>query len=342
MRQLKSALVFGGSSEERWVSVASAQNLCRHFPFAEIVFFNQAYQGYRVSVDELQAHSSPFTQAFVPQKTQPDFTSFAAALNVLDDKILFMGFHGSEGENGELQKVLEDKQISFTGSGSLASRLCFSKDAAKKVATKENVQIADELFLPAGQTAQLLSRVEEFLRANKKIVLKPNANGSSIGLYIVSSQEQLNAAWQGLLESKQDYVVEEFISGRELTVGVLQTKLGLQALTASEVITEAGSHFDYEGKYLGRGTREITPADLPATLLKKAQDLALKVHRIFGCFGYSRTDMILRGEDLFFLETNTLPGLTKASFIPQQLAEAGISMQEFVTGQLELASERDL
>jgi D-alanine-D-alanine ligase len=137
------------------------------------------------------------------------------------------------------------------------------------------------------------------------------------------------------------FILERFINGRELTVGVLDRPSGpTMALPCSEVVVETGRPFDFEGKYLGKGSKEITPAELPLSVAQNAQRLALTVHRAIGCSGYSRTDMIIDEFGLVFLEINTLPGLTSASFIPQQLNVAGIGMQQFLREQIELASKR--
>ena len=183
----------------------------------------------------------------------------------------------------------------------------------------------------------------EFLSMNLKIVIKPVANGSSIGLHIVDNVDSLKSAVADMKKSLHPlYMAEKFIKGRELTIGVTERNGQLIALPPSEVLVIDGSSFDYDGKYLGTNTKEITPADLKPDEVIKAQNLALLAHRKLQCFGYSRTDAILAPEGLFFIETNTLPGVTKASFIPQQLAAANISMTDFIQEQMNLAENRYL
>ena len=168
------------------------------------------------------------------------------------------------------------------------------------------------------------------------------ASGSSVGLHIISSPAEAEAAAKEIVNSKYDrYLAEAFIEGRELTVGVVDDKSqGLIALPASEAVLLNGPKFDYEGKYLGRGTKEITPAEITEQEMQAAQKLAIDAHRSLGCYGYSRTDMILTPEGPVFLETNTLPGLTRASFVPQQLEAAGVSLLSFIERQIELAAQR--
>jgi D-alanine-D-alanine ligase len=136
------------------------------------------------------------------------------------------------------------------------------------------------------------------------------------------------------------YIVEQFLAGRELTVGVADLGNGPQALPVIEIEVDAGHSFDYEGKYLGRGTREICPAQIPEALARKAQEVAVAAHEAIGCYGYSRTDMVAVGDEVYFLELNTLPGLTTSSLVPQELATRGVSFREFLERQVELGGSR--
>jgi D-alanine-D-alanine ligase len=182
--------------------------------------------------------------------------------------------------------------------------------------------------------------LRDFLSMNGRIVAKPVAGGSSVGLYHVRTNDDVETAARGIEEVGEAYLAEQFIEGTELTVGVVDGPDGARALPPSEVRLEAGRAFDFEGKYLGKGTREITPAEVPPETTRAAQQLALDAHRALGCEGYSRTDLIVGPKGPVFLELNTLPGLTRASFIPQQLAVEGTPMLKFLEGQLDLARRR--
>jgi D-alanine-D-alanine ligase len=186
----------------------------------------------------------------------------------------------------------------------------------------------------------LRKELTEMLSIYGRVVAKPVAGGSSVGLYHVSTAEDAGRAADGIDELGEPYLAEEFVSGTELTVGVVDGPSGPRPLPPSEVRLEQGRAFDYEGKYLGKGTREITPAEVPPEVSRAAQDLALAAHRALGCEGYSRTDIICSAKGPVFLELNTLPGLTRASFLPQQLAAEGTSMGSFLEGQLAIARAR--
>lgn len=329
MISAKVALIFGGTSKERLVSVASAQNVVNSLHDPDVYFINSQGQWYQVTVADLLAHKNPFVDEFRP-KTEMIAKDLEGMKEKLNGKVSFLALHGTAGEDGTYQDFFERNKLAFTGSSAKASRTCFDKGLAKTAARKENFALADELRVHFG-SADASSQVKAFFAAKKKIVLKPNANGSSYGLFIVSSAAELELAISEIKKSSEmDYMVEEFIAGRELTVGVLEKTGQFIPLAPSEVILEAGASFDYQGKYLGRGSKEITPADLNSVEKKACQDLALRAHKAFGCLGYSRTDMMLTSSGPVFIETNTLPGLTKASFYPQQLEVDKIPFKEFV------------
>lgn len=333
-------LLFGGNSDERFVSVASAQNLASQFAFSELWFVLPEGHICKIEKTELLQHKNPFKNPLTPS-TKPFVESIQSALPRFNDKTVFMGFHGTQGEDGFIQSLFESKKIAFTGSGSEASRLCFNKTAAKQILQKYDVPVAPQLVIDLKKDKDFENALTDFLSANLKIVIKPVANGSSIGLHIVDKVDSLKSALMEMKKSSESlFMAEKFIKGRELTIGVTERNGQLIALPPSEVLVIEGSSFDYDGKYLGTNTKEITPADLKPDQVLQAQNLALLAHRKLQCSGYSRTDAILSAEGLYFLETNTLPGVTKASFIPQQLAAANISMTDFIQEQLNLAENR--
>lgn len=337
----KVVLLYGGVSDEKLVSTASAQNIVKYLrnPLTWFIAPNGAL--HETTVEELTKHQNPFKNELKPQA--PAFAkNLSDALPKLKDKIVFIGLHGTEGEDGKFQELFEKNKIAFTGSGSQSSATCFNKLSTKEKAKTASLPLAAQLELSVAKNPEIQSsqekKLRDFFAAKKKIVVKPVASGSSVGLHIVHNEQALQSAIKDL--SRWDMMAEEFIEGRELTVGVIDLRGEIRPLPASEVILDKGSNFDYEGKYLGLGSQEITPAQISASEMKTCQELAMKAHQLFGCYGYSRTDMILTNHGPVFIETNTLPGLTKASFYPQQLEAAKISMQDFVDEMLNLAENR--
>jgi len=331
-------IFFGGSSNERRVSVASAQNVAAVLDGAEAWFLAPSGAVHSVRRDELAGFERPFERDFVPAAAA-GFPSVVAAIESQPSRVYMLAFHGGEGEDGTIQRMLEARRIAFTGPGAEASARAFDKEVAKQIASAAGVRIARSVHLSNDPKA-IRRELQDMLAIYGRVVAKPVAGGSSVGLYHVTGTADVEAAARGIHESGEPYLAEEFITGTELTVGVVDGPKGPRALPPSEVRLELGRAFDYEGKYLGKGTREITPAEVPPEVSRAAQDLALAAHRALGCEGYSRTDVIASAKGPVFLELNTLPGLTRASFIPQQLAAEGTPMRDFLEGQLTIARKR--
>jgi D-alanine-D-alanine ligase len=181
-----------------------------------------------------------------------------------------------------------------------------------------------------GPSLTLGMTVTDMLQRHEKLVLKPLIGGSSRGLFFVKHGDPIP-------DISVPYIVEQFIAGRELTVGVLD---GV-ALPVIEIEVDPGFEFDYAGKYLGKGTHEICPADIPDAMRDEAQRVAVAAHEGLGCAGCSRTDVIAAADGtVYFIELNTLPGLTTSSLVPQQLRAAGISMREFLEREITSAARR--
>lgn len=335
-----SLLLFGGSSGERLVSVASAQNIADQFNFDEIMFLASDGCIYQVTQSELLAHTDPFLNEFKAHQKALEL-SLESGISFFKNKTVFLALHGTEGEDGKIQKLFEFNKVAFTASDSIASQNAFHKDTSKKIVQNAQIKIVDSILFDSNQIRTAKNDLLKFFKTHQKIVLKPAANGSSIGLHILDQTSDFEKAMQEIEENRLgEYLAEKFIQGRELTVGVFEAKDGLKALPPSEVIVNPGRAFDYEGKYLGKGSIEITPAQLTPQEALLAQQMALQAHRALKCYGYSRTDLILTSTEPIYLETNTLPGLSRPSFFPQQLNVADIPFKIFIQRQLELAENR--
>ena len=332
-------VLFGGSSSERRVSVASAQNVSRALPDAALWFLAASGTVHRAQRPALLAHARPFER---------DFDAGAVAWNDLDGalaqasprSVFFLALHGGEGENGALQRKLERRRLAFTGSGSEASALAFDKARTKAVVSAQGLRVAAASMLQGSDPGEVLRELQALFRSRGRLIAKPLADGSSVGLHHLVDEPSLERAAAGIAASGVTYLVEDFVQGVELTVGVIEEDGQTISLPPSEIRLDPGRAFDFEGKYLGLGTRELTPAEIEPALERAAREAALTAHRALGCYGYSRTDLIARDGGVTFLETNTLPGLTGSSFIPQQLAAAGRSLERFMHDQIALAIAR--
>lgn len=325
-------VLFGGRSDERHVSVASAQNVVRTLGTPLCWFWSPEGAVHDVAPDDLLAHQRAFEIDFDPRRPAV-WPTLEQALDTLpvDDPVFFLALHGGEGEDGTVQKMMQERRVPFTGSGSAASAAAFDKERAKeivrdRVRLPESVTIHDESELEA---------IDAMLERFDRIVLKPLAGGSSRGLYFLQRGQRLDC------HLALPYIVEQHIAGRELTVAVADIGDGPFVLPPLEIEVAPGHSFDYFGKYLGKGTREICPARIPDAMREEAQQVALTAHVALGCQGYSRTDVIAAdGSHVYFLELNTLPGLTTASLVPQELRAAGIDFRLFLEKQIELARRR--
>ena len=324
-------VLFGGPSDERQVSVASAQAIIRALDQPLMWFWAPEGAIHDVRRDDVLAHERPFEVDFQPVRPAI-FQDLEMALDAMPvaNPAFLLAVHGTGGEDGTIQALFEKRGIPFTGSGSEASSKAFDKATAKE-ALAGKVRMAESRV--ARNQRELESVVSDMLTRHNRVVLKPLAGGSSRGLYFVGKGDPIP-------QVSIPYIVEQFISGRELTCGVIDDGSGLRALAVIEIEVDPGREFDYAGKYLGKGTREICPANIPPSLAKAAQDVALAAHIGLGCEGYSRTDMLAEGDQIYYLETNTLPGLTVTSLVPQELRVAGIDFREFLEKQVELGVAR--
>jgi len=320
-------VLFGGMSDERHVAVASAQNIAANLDSPLCWFWTPNGAVHDVALDDLLRHENPFLADYVPTRPAiwPDIEQALDTLPV-DDPVFVLALHGGEGEDGTLQRMLEKRGIAFTGSGSEASANALDKSRAKALVKARGVRVAEGNVAPPPSAVNVAT---EMLNRHRRIVMKPLSGGSSRGLFFLNRGDAIP-------DIDVPYLVEEFVQGRELTVGVDEDL----ALPVLEIEVDPGRDFDYEGKYLGHGSREICPAVIPDAMRDEAQRVALTAHEALGCMGYSRSDLIASDDGVWFVELNTLPGLTKASLVPQQLAAAGITMRDFLQRQITLAVRR--
>jgi D-alanine-D-alanine ligase len=337
----KLILLFGGDSDERLVSVASAQSMAQALGSAKLWFWHKNGPIYDVDYDTLLMHQNPFVNEFLP-KGDPLFNHIDDAISAkaYDRHTFVLGLHGGAGENGVLQALLEKYRRPFTGSHAKASMIAFNKIATKECLQKYQIKMPPHLMLKTTDGADF-STLRDFFENHGEIILKPVFGGSSLGCFFVRQRNDLvNATAEIMKHAPQPFLAEKLIHGREFTVGVVEDDNGLTALPCTEIVLEKDRNFDYEGKYLGQGIKEITPAKIKDSLARDAQRMAVAAHAALSLDGYSRTDMILAKDGFHFLETNTLPGLTKQSLVPQQLAATGITMRAFLETQIKLANRR--
>ncbi|MEM9972504.1 MAG: D-alanine--D-alanine ligase, partial [Pseudomonadota bacterium] len=252
-------------------------------------------EGY--SVVEIDAGDAVFVQL---AEAQPD--------------VVFNALHGRWGEDGSIQGILEWMRIPYTHSGILASALAMDKQRSKKAFAGAGLPVVHSILAPADEVRKAHILPPPY-------VVKPNAEGSSVGIYLV--HEDANGPPKLADDMPAEVMVETYAPGRELTT----TVLGDRALTVTDILTDGW--YDYEAKYAAGGSRHVVPADIPTDVFAACLDYALRAHEALGCRGISRTDFrwdASRGVDgLVLLETNTQPGMTPTSLTPEQAQACGIS-----------------
>ena len=249
----------------------------------------------------------------------------------------FILLHGLFGEDGTMQGFLDLLGVPYQGSGVLGSAIAMDKQLAKELYVLNGLPVADSCILTNRDKLDAAALVERF---GLPVVVKPVHEGSSLGLSLAQTKEELLAGIERALRHDSHVMVEKYIKGRELTVGVLGNNV-LEGLPVIEIVPgEKFSFFDYDAKYLPGATEEICPAPVSAEITKLAQNYAVTAHKALRLRGYSRTDMILAGDGaLYLLETNTIPGMTATSLMPQAAAVHGLAFPQFLERLIELGME---
>jgi D-alanine-D-alanine ligase len=327
---MRTTVLFGGTNKERLVSAASAQALCEALPEAELWFWAADDSVRETDAKTLLGHSQPFEQEYPPGGRRVG-GSIEEALDQAkaDGRVLVLGLHGGRAENGELQAACEWRGIPYTGSDSASSHLAFDKISAKRFVAIAGVHTTTDIAL---------ADIEAALAEHGRLIAKPTHDGSSYGLIFVNATQDLAAVRSAA--KTETYLIEPYVSGAEATCAVLEQSGGdVLALPPVEIVPGEGA-FDYTAKYLLKSTQEICPGRFSPEVTATIQQAALRAHKALSCSGYSRTDFIVSDKGPVYLETNTLPGLTKASLYPKALKAQGIAFADFLRDQILLAERR--
>lgn len=294
------SVLYGGFSSERPVSLDSGKAVGAALDRA----------GYQVSLIDVTTDLCALIKTLVDSR--PD--------------VIFNALHGRFGEDGAVQGLLDVLGIPYTHSGALASAVAMNKPLAKTLFEQANIPVAPHVI--ASKDAVIAGGLMD-----RPFVVKPLDEGSSFGVVIMDEGRNSLPFDAQTWPFGDRVMVEKFIPGRELTVGVM----GDRALGVTEIVTDH-TFYDFQAKYAPGGSRHIVPAPVSQNIAEQAMTLALAAHRVVGCKGVSRTDFRLDGEDLYVLEINTQPGMTGTSLVPEQAATAGLSFEDLVTWMVEDAT----
>jgi len=243
--------------------------------------------------------------------------------------LVFNCLHGGIGEDGTVQSLLDLLDISYTGSGPLASSIAMDKLYSKKAFERASVDVPNYVELNESSLSQSVDRVSETL--GFPVVVKPVREGSSRGVRIVDDGEELFEEMESMEDEYGKLFAEQYIRGKEVTAGLIQEEGRLFPLPLVELNVKNERFYNYKAKYTAGETEFIVPTRIPGATAKSVKDLAVKAHQEFGCRGYSRVDFIIDSDgNIYALEVNTLPGMTGTSDLPLAADEAGISFNELV------------
>ncbi|OEF97306.1 D-alanine--D-alanine ligase [Vulcanibacillus modesticaldus] len=295
------AVIYGGRSREREVSLKSGKGIAK------------ALRTKGCNVKEI------------------DFTSkdFISELNGID--VVYLALHGRYGEDGRIQGVLDILDIPYVGSGVLASALAMDKAKAKIIFKNAGIRVAKDKLVYKKDKSEIdiekLTAEFEF-----PLVVKPNQEGSTIGLSIVKTKGELNKAIDDAFSYDDQILIEEFIAGKEVTVAVLETETEIKALPIIEIIPNKNQYYDYESKYAPGGSEHIIPARIDDKTTDLLKEWAIKAHQALGCETLSRVDFIIPNDNSLpvILEVNTLPGMTETSLYPDAARAIGLSYEDIV------------
>ena len=334
-KKIRVLVICGGSSSEREVSLNTG---------AQIVS-TLSKRKYLISKAEIQKDGRWLLGSGSTKPASRSLAPISATQNpekAMRYDVAFIAMHGKFGEDGTIQAILETIGVPHTGSGVLASALGMDKEKADAMVREHGIR-TPKCLTANGASRGTLSRLKREIKKGigYPCVVKPNASGSSVGVTIAREPKDLGQAIKKAIREDRTALIQQFIDGRELTCGVLgNSGSKLRALPPVEIIPPEGTFVDYEAKYHSQATQEICPAPIPKKLTKELQESAKAVHSALGCDGLTRSDFILSKKKLYFLEINTIPGLTEASLCPKEAKAAGISFEKFLDKQIDLALSR--
>ena len=354
VKKIRVGILTGGASAERDISLATGAQIQRSLPADkyEVVLLDPL--AFMVRNPTLSAEQRAQAQELLkgggrldpahelPKGLEKEIETASRALvpatRAIADSaepldVVLIALHGTWGEDGRIQGLLDTLGIPYTGSGVLASALAMDKVMAKTVLK------ANGLDVPKGEVVRTASGtdLERAHRVGLPAFVKPVASGSSVGASIVRRAEDLGPAIAEALKFDERALVEEYLKGKELTVAVLGND-DLQPLPVIEIVPKR-EFFDYHAKYDSGESEEICPARIPDDVAKRAQDLAIRAHRALDCRGMSRTDFVWAGDRMVALEVNTIPGMTANSLLPRAAKAAGIPFGELLTRLIDWALE---
>lgn len=308
------AIVAGGDSSEWEVSVKSANEVCRMLSINYIVYIIMI-KGTNWYWEDKEGRYHNIDKN--------DFSLVTDEYKIRFDAV-FVAIHGTPGENGLLQGYFDMMGIPYTSCNAFCSALTFNKQACKLFLKEYNIPMAEGILIRKGENTDPKDLINI---VGLPCFVKPNGSGSSFGVSKVKKSEEMIPAIEVAFREGNEVLIEAFMEGREVACGVVKTRNRSIVMPVTEIISK-NEFFDYEAKYTAGKSDEITPADLPEKLTDEIHKLSSQIYDLLGCNGIVRVDFILIGSKPYFLEINTVPGMTEESLLPKQAKAAGIPLKE--------------
>ncbi|MDR3180340.1 MAG: D-alanine--D-alanine ligase [Prevotellaceae bacterium] len=309
------AVIYGGNSSEFEVSVNSGKQVSANIDKTRYNVYEVLLMGESWAVQLNEGKD-------VAEVDKSDF-SFTCQGEKIKFDVAFIVIHGTPGEDGLLQSYFDMLHVPYTSCSAFVSMLTFNKYATKCFLRDAGVSMAKERYFRKGDPVKA-DELEQQL--GFPVFVKPNTGGSSCGVTKVKSAAALKRAFEDAFAESDTVIVEEYIAGRELQQGVFKTAEKTLNLPVTEIFSQ-NEFFDYAAKYKGQ-SKEITPAELTPELLRRISAQSDLIYDYLGCKGVVRIDYIVRDEEIYFLEINTVPGMSEQSIVPQQIRAAGMSLTE--------------
>jgi D-alanine-D-alanine ligase len=308
------AIVAGGDSSEFEISVKSANEVRNILSYSYIVYIIMIRGTNWYCLDQ-KGHCYNIDKN--------DFTLVTDELRIKFDAV-FIAIHGTPGENGLLQGYFDMMGIPYTSCGAFCSALTFNKQACKLFLKEYNIPMAKAILIRKGEKTDAQSIIDQI---GLPCFVKPNDSGSSFGVSKVKTVEELLPAIDTAFKESKEVLIEAFMDGREVACGVVKSKNKAIILPVTEIISK-NEFFDYEAKYTPGKSEEVTPANMPASVIEEVRSLSSVIYDLLGCKGIVRVDFIIVGDKPCFIEINTVPGMTRESIVPKQAEAAGIPLEE--------------
>ncbi len=308
------AIVAGGNSSEYEISVKSAVGVCKALSGRYLVYII-VIRGTNWYWED--------TKGRYHNIDKNDFTLVVEDYHIRFDAV-FIAIHGNPGENGLLQGYLDMMSIPYTSCDTFCSALTFNKQACKLVLKEYNIAMSDNILIRKDEKPDLQKIIKKI---GLPCFIKPNASGSSFGVTKVKKSEDIISAIETAFKESSEVMIEKFMEGREVACGIVKTKKKDLILPVTEIVSK-NEFFDFEAKYTPGKSDEITPADMPEAITTEIQRLSSLIYDLLGCKGIVRVDFIVIDQKPYFLEVNTVPGMTPESLVPKQAYSAGITLEE--------------